>query len=233
MKEFASKILSKLHIIILLYTAYAAYGYYEDYQARLLVTSEQIPSLEKDIVGLKKRLEAIDTYKKNIESSKKSVEEVFKNIEKVQRQLPAEVNDIDILDHIAKEGRQLNIPELTSTPLNQVTEGFSITKPFRVKGKGTFLQLVVFLERLSRTDRIFNIQKVDLIAPLTAQKGRFQVIDMDGIIETYKYNQGYKESNGIDEINSRFGTDQAGAPGEPGVKPKRKRRPKVEAKADD
>lgn len=230
MKEFVGKILSVLHILIFAYTAYAVYEYYEQHEAKVTETASQVPGLETEISGLKKRLEAIETYKKNIENSKKSVEEVFKNIERVQRQLPADVNDIDILDYFAKEGRLLNIPELSSTPLPEIPEGFSVTKPYTVKARGTFLQLVVLLERLSRTDRIFNIQKFTLASDDTPQKGRFQVIGLEATIETYKYNQGYRESSGIEEINAQFaGAGGAGADGAP----PRRRRPKKPRKNTD
>ena len=227
MKEMLGKILGILHIIILAYAGWGVYEYYEGYQARLAETTAQIPGIESQIQVFKKKLEAIDTYKKNIENSKKSVEEVFKNIERVQRQLPAEVNDIDILDHLAKEGRLLNIPDISSTPLPEIPDGFSVTKPYNIKARGTFLQLVVFLERLSRTERIYNVQRVVLATGAEPQKGRFQVIDMDATIETYKYNQSYRESSGLDEINAQFSTPGGGGTG--GAQPRRRRkRPRKE-----
>lgn len=226
MKEFIGKLLGSLHFIIIGLTAWDTYEFYEGYKTRLEEKVQQIPGVESEIRTFKKKLEAIDTYKKNIENSKKSVEEVFKNIEKVQRQLPAEVNDIDILDHLAKEGRLLNIPELTSTPMPEVVEGFSITKPYTIKARGTFLQLVVFLERLSRTERIYNVQKVTMATGAEPQKGRFQVIDLDAVIETYKYNQSYRESSGLEEINAQFST--AGGGGGEGQPRRRRRRPRKE-----
>lgn len=221
MKELLNKILGNLHVIIMLYTAYGVYERYEVYSTGLQGIKEQTPGIESEIKVLRKKLEAIETYKKNIENSKKSVEEVFKNIERVQRQLPAEVNDIDILDFIAKESRVLNIPEMTTTPLPENPEGFYITKPYKVVAKGTFLQLVVFLERLSRAERIYNIQQFNLESDTTPQKGRFQIINLTGTIETYKYNQNFKESSGVEEINARFSAPSAGEGA-----PRRRRRPK-------
>lgn len=221
MRELFSKILGSLHIIIIAYTIYGVYEKHEEYTATLLSIQSQTPGVQNEIKVFKRKLEAIETYKKNIENSKKSVEEVFKNIERVQRQLPAEVNDIDILDFIAKESKLLNIPEMVSTPMPEVPEGFYITKPYKIVAKGTFLQLVVFLERLSRAERIFNIQNFTLASDETPQKGRFQIIGLSGLIETYKYNQNFKETSGVEEINAQFNGNPGGATREV---PRRRRR---------
>ena len=224
MRELSGKILGQLHLLILCYALWGVYDAYEIHTQTLAASEAQIPTLEAEIAGFKKRLKDIDTYKKNVENSKKSVEEVFKNIEKVQRQLPVDVNDIDILDYIAKEGKTLNIPEMSVTPVRDDPRGFYILKPYDIKARGTFLQLVIFMERLASAERLYNVQKFRLIADQVPQKGRFQVINLVASIETYKYNQNYKESSGIEEINAQFAPGSGAATEE---RPrKRKRRPK-------
>lgn len=222
MSELPNKLLAQLHILILLYAAYSVYTSYEEFEANYAAQEQQVPGIESDISNFKKRLKAIDQYKKNIENSRKSVEEVFKNIERVQKQLPAEVNDIDILDYIAKEGRGLNVPEIVGTPMKEQAEGFYVIKPYEIKARGTFLQLVVFMERLAGAERLYNVRKFKLSADEVPQKGRFQVISLLAEIETYKYNQSYKESSGLEEINSQF--SEAGGAAGGGEKPRRRRR---------
>ncbi len=225
MKSLVGKFLAQLHWIILVYAAWSIYTVWEEHQTNAANITAQMPELEQEIAKSRKRLADIENYRKNIEASRKNVEEVFKNIEKVQRQLPAEVSDIGVLDFLAREGRALNILRLEPTPLPEVPQGFYVAKPYELKGEGTFLQFLIFMERLAVAERLFNIPKFTLSTPEGPQKGRFKVINFTAVVETFKYNAGHKESSGLDEIDAQFN----GSASEPAP---RRRRPKQSGRGD-
>lgn len=204
MKELVSNILSKLHLIIILYGLWGFYSVYSDYETELDVIQQQKPSIEEEIKKAEIKLGQIDEFRKNVDQTKLRVNEVFGNIEKVQRQLPSEINDIEILDYLSKEGRTLNMPELEPNPKEEQPMGFYISKQYSLKGKSTFLQFVVFLERINGAERLFNIKNFKITAPTEAQKGRFQVVNFEGTIDTFKFNSSHKESSGVEEIESEF-----------------------------
>lgn len=223
MKAFSGKLLAKLHWIIMAYAAWSIYTLWDQHQTTAQAIAVQVPEIESEITKSKKRLEDINDYRRDIESSRKNVEEVFKNIEKVQRQLPAEVNDIAILDFLAREGRSVNIQDLEPTPLPEASHGFYIAKPYEIRGEGTFLQFLVFMERLAAAERLFNIPSFKLTSADSTQKGRFKVITLKAVVETFKYNAGHQESSGLDEIDAQFKEG-----GEASAAPQRRRRPRAE-----
>lgn len=204
MKDFVSNILSKLHILILLYGAWSFYSVYSDYETQVEEINVQKPAIEAEIKKAEQKLSQIDEFRKNVDQTKLKVNEVFGNIEKVQRQLPSEINDIEILDFLSKEGRTLNIPELEPNPKEEQPMGFYISKQYSIKGRATFLQFVVFLERINGAERLFNIKNFKISAPVEAQKGRFQVVNFEATIDTFKFNSSHKESSGVEEIESEF-----------------------------
>jgi Tfp pilus assembly protein PilO len=204
MKEFVSNALSKLHLIIFLYAAWSFYSVYSDYEVQIDEIAQQKPAIEAEIKKAEKKLSQIDEFRKNVDQTKLRVNEVFGNIEKVQRQLPSEILDIEILDFLAKEGRTLNVPELDPNPKDEQPMGFYISKQYGIKGRATFLQFVVFLERINGAERLFNVKNFKISAPVEAQKGRFQVVDFETTIDTFKFNSSYKESSGVEEIESEF-----------------------------
>lgn len=204
MKDFVSNILSKLHILILLYGAWSFYSVYSDYENQVEEINVQKPAIEAEIKKAEQKLSQIDEFRKNVDQTKLKVNEVFGNIEKVQRQLPSEINDIEILDFLSKEGRTLNIPELEPNPKEEQPMGFYISKQYSIKGRATFLQFVVFLERINGAERLFNIKNFKISAPVEAQKGRFQVVNFEATIDTFKFNSSHKESSGVEEIESEF-----------------------------
>lgn len=204
MKDLVSNVLSKLHLIIIVYGLVSFYSVYSEYETQLEEIQQQRPAIEEDIKKAEVKLGQIDEFRKNVDQTKLRVNEVFGNIEKVQRQLPSEINDIEILDYLSKEGRTLNMPELEPNPKEEQPMGFYISKQYSLKGRSTFLQFVVFLERINGAERLFNIKNFKITAPLEAQKGRFQVVNFEGTIDTFKFNSSHKESSGVEEIESEF-----------------------------
>ncbi|MBY0516186.1 MAG: type 4a pilus biogenesis protein PilO [Bacteriovoracaceae bacterium] len=222
MKEMLSKFLAKLHVILFAYAAYGFYEVYSEHETLLEEINAQIPAVQTDIATAQKKLSQIDEFRKNVDQTKLRVTEVFNSIEKVQKQLPAEINDIEILDFISKEGRGLNMPEIEPNPLREQPMGFYISKPYQIRARGTFLQFVIFLERINSADRLFNVQNLTIRSDTQPQKGRFQVVSMDTTIDTFKFNSSHKESSGLEEIETQFGG--GGAAADDGSKPKRKKR---------
>lgn len=220
MKEFVSNALSKLHVILLLYGAWSFYAVYSDYEAQIDEIVQQKPAIEEEIRKAEKKLSQIDEFRKNVDQTKLRVNGVFSNIEKVQRQLPSEINDIEVLDFLTKEGRSLNVPELEPNPKDEQPMGFYISKQYNIKGRATFLQFVVFLERINGAERLFNVKNFKITAPVEAQKGRFQVVNFDTTIDTFKFNSSYKESSGVDEIESEFTNQDSAEPTKAKRKPK-------------
>jgi Tfp pilus assembly protein PilO len=220
MKSLVGRFLTTLHWIILMYAAWDIHELQGLHAVRLQEIKDQAPTLEANIAKLKKDLRAIDAFKKNIETSRKSVEEAFKNIEVVQRQLPSTVSDIEILDFFSREARALNIQDLGTTPIGEVPQGFYKSKAYLVKASGTYLQFVVFMERLAATERLFNVKRVSLATAPEGQRGRFQIVNMEAEIETFTHNPDHKETSGLEEIDAQFSAPAAPEGG-------RRRKPKA------
>jgi Tfp pilus assembly protein PilO len=222
MKPLVGRFLAALHWIILMYAGWDIYELQGLHTLRIQEIRDQAPTLEANIAKQKKELRAIDTYKKNIDTSRKNVEEAFKNIELVQKQLPTAVSDIEILDFFSREGRELNIQDLTTTPLGENSQGFYKAKSYLVKASGTYLQFIVFMERLAVAERLFNVKRINLATATDGTRGRFQIVTMEAEIETFTHNPDHKETSGLEEIDAQFAAPAAAAP-EAG----RRRRPKA------
>lgn len=207
MKEVISNLFAKLHIVIMLYAAYSFYEVYSNHETLLSEITVQIPEVEAEIEKSEKKLSQIDEFRKNVDQTKLKVTEVFNSIEKIQKQLPSDINDIEILDFLSKEGRGLNMPEIEPNPLAEEPVGFYISKPYSIRARGTFLQFVIFLERVNAAERLFNVKNLTIKSDKSNQKGRFQVVAMEATIDTFKYNSSHKESSGIEEIEKQFSAD--------------------------
>lgn len=173
------------------------------------------PSIEEQIVKENKKVDEAKIFMANLESSKKRVLEVAGQIEQVQKQLPNQINDTEVLDFFTTESSNLNIKPSVS-PGEEKPNDFYFIKRYSFKGVGTYLQFLIYMERINSSDRLINVQSVKISNSGERQKGRFQMLNMEANFEGFRYNQSFKEETGIDKI------EQVQAEEKPKKKRKRK-----------
>lgn len=194
MKDLFNKILSNIHIFILLWGIYDVYEKWDLHSIALVDLETQIEPIELKIKTATKKLREIQDFTKKAEEYKARVEEVAKSIESVQRQLPAETNDSQILTYFQKEMSLLNIKDPQMSPAAEEKGQYFISKNYTIKARGTFLQFLIFFERLGNAARIYNIRNLNFTDNGVPQKGRFQVIGVEASVQAYRFNPDFKVS---------------------------------------
>jgi Tfp pilus assembly protein PilO len=198
MKELVNKLISNVHVFILLYGLYGTWVVYDEHTLRMEQVNNQFPPVEAEIINNTKKVKEIQEFVKKTEESKVRVEEVAKNIESAQKQLPAEINDGQIMTFINQEITALNIKDPQINPGSEIPSTYFISKEYKFKIKGTFLQILIFLERVGNATRIYNIKDLKLVNTDTFQRGRFQLITGEGTIEAFRFNPDFKVDRGFD-----------------------------------
>jgi Tfp pilus assembly protein PilO len=202
MKELVNKFISSLHIFIFLYGAYTTWIVYDEHTIRMTDLESQFPGVQDEIIKTKKKVKLIQEFKKKTDESKIRVEEVAKNIEAAQRQLPPEINDSQILGYFNQEIGSLNIKDPNTKPGSEKAGTYFISKEYIVSVNGTFLQLLIFFERLASSDRIYNVKSLKLVNNQSGQRGRFQMISGEFIIEAFRYNPDFKVDRGFENVEA-------------------------------
>jgi Tfp pilus assembly protein PilO len=164
----------------------------------------QLPALQASISKSKKKIAELESFKDNLDGAKERINEVARQIEKIQRQVPADVNDTVVQSLLSEEAKELNIQNFDSKPGKETLNGFYFTKEYDAAGMGTFLQALIFFERLAKQERVLNIKKMTLKVVDQLKKSRYQMLNMSFILESYRYNQAHRESTGIEEIEREF-----------------------------
>ena len=200
MKDLVNKFITNLHFIIIAIGIYGAWNVYEEHNLRMESLNGQFSPVEAEILENQKKLIEIQEFIKKAEESKVRVEEVAKNIESAQKQLPADINDNQILTYFNQEMRSLNIKDPEIVPGKETPSIYFISKDYSIKAKGTFLQFLIFLERIGNSTRIYNIKSLKLVNTDTHQKGRFQLIVAEGIIEAFRFNPDFKVDRGFETL---------------------------------
>ncbi len=200
MKDQVNKLISNLHVFIILYALYTAWVLYDEHSIQVTSLEQEVPQIEQEIDSTQKKIKEIQEFLKKTDEYKARVESVAKNIEDVQKQLPQETNDSQILTFINQEISSLNIKDPSLTPGKEEPSTYFISKEYNFKMKGTFLQFLILLERIGNAERIYNIKSLKILASNEAKRGRFQVIDGEGILQAYRFNPDFKVDRGFDKI---------------------------------
>ena len=198
MKELLNKAIANLHVIVILYGLYSAWVLYDDHTIRFTELESQFPSVEAEMTRNQSKVKEIQEFVKKAEESKVRVEEVAKNIEAAQRQLPADINDNQILTFFNQEISQLNIKDPNIAPGTEKPSTYYIAKDYSLKAKGTFLQLLIFFERIGSATRIYNVKSLRLVNSESVKRGRFQMISGESVIEAFRFNPAFKVDRGFD-----------------------------------
>ena len=198
MKELSGKLLGNIHWIILIYALWGTYVKYEEHALAIEGVDSQFGGIDQETKQTEKSLKEIQENMGKIAEFKTRVESVAKNIESVQRQLPADINDTQILTYLNQEMSSLGIKDTSIVPSSETTGTYFVSKDYNFKGRGTFLQFLIFFERLGNADRIYNIKSLKLINSADNQKGRFQIVSGESIIQAFRFNPDFKVDLGFD-----------------------------------
>ncbi|MCM2349572.1 MAG: type 4a pilus biogenesis protein PilO [Bacteriovoracaceae bacterium] len=197
MKELINKIITNAHILILLYGIYGTYVTFDEHSIQLESIQNEGVAIDDEIALNQRKMKEIQEFSKKTDEYKVRVEEVAKNIESVQKQLPAETNDTQILSFFQNEITALNIKDANFTPGREEKSTYFISKEYSLKARGTFLQFLIFFERIGTADRIYNIKNLKLTTDSESQKGRFQMIKGEGVIQAFRFNPDFKVERGF------------------------------------
>lgn len=199
-----SSVLSKLHWFIILYAVYSLYEGNELHQDKLKMVQEKIPVIKKKIKKKLQEKKDLEKYYEDIEEAKTNIEKVALEIEKLHQQLPSKISDTENLGLIIRVAESINLKKVRTEPGDQVTKGFYVEKRYYLKAEGTFLQFLVFFEKLGKSSRLFNVAAVEMENVNKEQRGRFQVIEGKVTVVAYRYNASYREDRGIKDIEQKF-----------------------------
>ena len=150
--------------------------------------NEQIPIIQSQTSSLKKRVARLEGFLEDLEESKKQLGSIRKEIEEVQRQLPEEIRDTDLLDLFSREAETMNIKDIILQPRAESKRGIYVAKEYELKATGTYLQFLVYFERLEKNPRLIDVVELSMISSSDEKsRGRFKLIDVTAKLEVFRY----------------------------------------------
>ena len=187
-------ILMNLHIIIFLWGCWQTYEVHTKNEGTVKVLQNKLKKSKRDLKKKEKDIEIVKQYESQREEASKQFAEVEAEFEVIRKKLPSTFNHNENKQMFINLAEKLNIKKaiVDDNKLKEENRDFYFIKKYKLKGAGTFLQFLILLERVSESERLFNINSLTFKEKPNSARGRFSIINSEIIVEAYRYNEKYK-----------------------------------------
>lgn len=204
MARIWSLFIPRLHLLWILWVGYATYLFFIEAQQGVALVMSQETMMAAKVIKKRTETHVMKSYILDAENAKQKIELVASHVEKLQKKLPMAISDAKILDYFMTTAKLLRIKDFTSEPSNEISKGFYVIKEYNFKMSGTYLQLLVFFEEVAKSEQLLNIKALDIVKSKKVTKSRFGVVNVTGVLESYRYNKNHKEDRGIEAIEKQY-----------------------------
>lgn len=201
-------LVKNLHYIIILYLGWSFYGEFQLHTEEREALEAQIPVIQSNIQRRKNELAELKRFEEEIRASRDNIIRVARELERIQQKLPAEISTAENMTIIRTLAEGLNMQRIRLQPQREENMGFYYRQRFRFNADATFLQFLIFFEKLNESSRLLNVGEVSLKRSQQQRRGRFQIVEGDIFIESYRHNEAHREKINIEEIEAELGGGQ-------------------------
>jgi Tfp pilus assembly protein PilO len=123
----------------------------------------ELERMEQQLAGLQQKIQEGRAAKAKLPQFREEVRRLELELEKLLRILPARRNTPELLRRIRQLTEQGNFDLLKFTPGNFVDREFYSEWPIAVRLNGSYHNLALFFDRISRFSRIINIENLKIV----------------------------------------------------------------------
>ncbi|MDH4469109.1 MAG: type 4a pilus biogenesis protein PilO [Bacteriovoracaceae bacterium] len=185
------KLFKFLPFLLIAYASWQSFNIFEEETTKTETMEMQIAPSEANNVKLRKRIEEVKLNESKIAEYEKRIIDLQKQMEELKTKMPPESDKTAVLQELRNSAQTINLKEVTFNPGTRKDNGLYFSNGIDIKGRGTFLQYLIFLEQCYSGKRLLNISKFLMTASDKQTKGRFFFVKVETQLETYEYNVNY------------------------------------------
>ncbi len=172
--SFQQKILLYLGTLLILVGSFYFFQY-KDLAKNIHRLKGQVTQKERNLARLREAARQVAELEKQLAESEEAFTELLKLLPD-QREIPA------FLESVSTLGAEIGLENILFQPQAERVEGFYAAIPVKLDLVGTYHELGVFLDRVSKLDRILRVRNLTLIR----QRDR-SLLQVGCVIETYRF----------------------------------------------
>jgi type IV pilus assembly protein PilO len=131
----------------------------------------KIEELNNQIVELDNKLTQLKNKARQLKSFEKKLVEAENEFKIVRRALPEKQEIPNLLASISQSGRDAGLEFILFQPRSEVAKDFYAEIPVNIQVTGSYHNLAMFFDKLSRLPRIVNVDQVKITTDKDAKNG--------------------------------------------------------------
>lgn len=188
-REIIDKIPIKLIMFVLLaYKGYDVYVFVNDPQSDLNQRVATIEETQGQIQKLELRVKEIEKFKQLLDQKRESLRAVAQELENLKASLGSEIDVPAFIKMVTTEARKLGMAVGSIRPAAVIQKDLYNEQTFEISFRGIYVQLLVFLQRLSKMQNIVRVESMEM-RPVAGSSvgGAKRYVDLDGRIQIKAY----------------------------------------------
>lgn len=163
LKEYIG-MLKWVHVLGLI-VLYAFYSFYFQDMTEIEDRESRVQGQRTEIESMKRKIAEAKEFEKQIVEKKEGLANLEAQLRSKKAELPKSFNVPELLSDIFTEAQQVGLEVENVVPdQNEVKYELYASMKIEIRTKGTFLQLFIFLDRLSKLKRLVGVTNVQFNA---------------------------------------------------------------------
>jgi len=186
------KILQSCMVLVLAGIGYGGYEYYEFQSTEVLEMDGQRAALESSIRKKQDEVKRLQEFSRNIETIKVELRELNLQLESALEHMPRQFNLSGLLRKLSMLAQNSGLELSTFKPsaTEERTEGaFYSTLGIDCTFKGTFTQILLFLDQVSRLKRIVNADELRMAMQNGTAKSQNSPLTVSAKLKTFRFSE--------------------------------------------
>ena len=171
----------RLGIIVMMYLALGAIFWFVFYSPK----QKTISVLESQRQELQSKKSVVEQRAANREEFERELEELTLQLRQALRQLPDDREIPDLLSRISTIARRIGLEIHRFLPEDEIIHEYHAEVPVELELKGSFHEVAMFFDRLSKLSRIVYVQDITMESPVETS-GKV-IVTVTGRLTTFRF----------------------------------------------
>lgn len=162
---------------------YAEFQYMDSSSKKELET--QVQSAKDQTEALRKRKKEVEVFFQSVEQKKAEVRALSESLSGMRATLSESLDVPAFMSYVVSEAKRVGLSVVSFTPGIPTPRDYYVEQPFDMSFHGVFVQLLVFLDRLSQGQKLARIDEFDIHPRSGSSSGRY--VDIEGSVKINAY----------------------------------------------
>jgi type IV pilus assembly protein PilO len=167
------------------------YYKYMTWQTESLVPlQQQLETAKQQLTRLQKQNRDAETFEKERDARFQELQTLAEQFNQALEKLPRSADTPGLLSNLAEISDRVGVEFTKFEPQPAQSTGFLMENPFKIELKGTFVQIMSFLDEVAHLKRIVTSRSLSLAEPVL--RGQTAILKADTTLVTYYFDESGK-----------------------------------------